>query len=103
MITDVGDADIRRRHKVGGARMAYALSNKYNRIQRNGEIVAWRFYSNYGGEVALQVWRHIGNTTQLVQLYEITVMMPTNKKLIYAEWILTCLWTGPFPIEWVSS
>ena len=64
MVTTVGDADIRRRHKVGAARTAYTLSNKYNRIQRTGEITAWQFYSNHGGEVALQVWRQIGNSTQ---------------------------------------
>ena len=64
MVTEVGDADIRRRHKVGSARTSYILSNKYNRIQRSGEITAWRFYSNHGGEVALQVWRQIGNTMQ---------------------------------------
>ena len=64
MVSEVGKADIRRRHKVGGARAAYTLSNKYNKIQRHGEITAWRFYSNHGGQVALQVWRHIANGTQ---------------------------------------
>ncbi|XP_067668411.1 uncharacterized protein [Haliotis asinina] len=48
------------RKNVGSAKYVYSGINANFRIQHDGEIVQWKFYSKYVGDIALQVWREVG-------------------------------------------
>ncbi|XP_067669831.1 uncharacterized protein [Haliotis asinina] len=48
------------RGNVGSAEYVYTGINANFRIEKDGEIVLWKLYSKYVGDIALQVWREVG-------------------------------------------
>ncbi|XP_041366864.1 uncharacterized protein LOC121381594 [Gigantopelta aegis] len=51
------DVVLKNRASVGSGRYVYTGNTDDFRIERDGEIRSWHFYSKYAGDVTLQVWR----------------------------------------------
>ncbi|XP_048242800.1 uncharacterized protein LOC124119955 [Haliotis rufescens] len=47
------------RGSVGPGRYVYSGINDNFRIQHGGQIIQWKFFSKYVGDLALQVWREV--------------------------------------------
>ncbi|XP_048244770.1 uncharacterized protein LOC124121271 [Haliotis rufescens] len=48
------------RGKVGSKKHVYSGIDANFRIQHDGEIIQWKFFSKFVGDIALQVWREVG-------------------------------------------
>ncbi|XP_071078434.1 uncharacterized protein [Haliotis cracherodii] len=48
------------RGSVGSGHYVYSGLNANFRIQQDGQIIQWKFFSKYVGDLALQVWREVG-------------------------------------------
>ncbi|XP_041366865.1 uncharacterized protein LOC121381595 [Gigantopelta aegis] len=56
-VTPNNAVDLRDRASVGYKRFVFTGNTDDFRIERDGEIRSWHFYSKHAGDVALQVWR----------------------------------------------
>ncbi|XP_067669473.1 uncharacterized protein [Haliotis asinina] len=56
-VTPVSDIDIVKRTQICQISTTYIGNNSLHRIQREGEIIQWRFYTRDAGSTVLQIWR----------------------------------------------
>ncbi|XP_067649186.1 uncharacterized protein [Haliotis asinina] len=62
-MSQVNSLPITSRSSVGSLEKVYIGLNSNFRIRVDGQVSIWKFYSKFSGNLALQVWRHINNTS----------------------------------------